>query len=164
MTDHTLRDDNRETLRIGEVAAQAGVNTQTLRYYEREGLLPPPRRQRSGYRVYPPEAVQAVRFIKHAQGLGFTLGEIMVLRRWEDGTADHCAQVRDLTLRRIADTERAIARLQAVRGSLRQLVAECEPALSSDARCPLSRAIDDSTRWSMPLSQVECPHLPTASC
>lgn len=155
-------DDDRP-LRIGEVAARAGVHTQTLRYYEREGLLPPPGREASGYRAYPQEAVQAVKFIKHAQGLGFTLGEIAVLQRWADGAPDHCAEVRDLTLRRIADTERAISRLVAVRDSLRELVAECPPSPAADGPCALSRAIDESTRWTVPLSQLDCPYHHPAS-
>lgn len=67
---------DRETLRTGEVAARAGVNVQTLRYYERRGLLKEPERRTSGYREYPADAVQLIRFIKRAQELGFTLSEI----------------------------------------------------------------------------------------
>jgi len=70
-------------IRIGEVAARAGVNVQTLRYYERRGLLKPPARRPSGYREYSPDAVRVVRFIKRAQQLGFTLdetGELLRLR------------------------------------------------------------------------------------
>lgn len=152
------RDHDGPLLRIGELADRTGVSTQALRYYERQGLLPPPRRLTSGYRAYPPDAVYAVRFIKHAQGLGFTLGEIAVLLRWTDGSPDHCAQARELTMARIADTDRHIARLQAVRDSLRQLVAACaEPG--PHRPCPVSRAIDQSTRRTIPLSQVQCPHL-----
>lgn len=157
MTDH-----EHGPLRIGEVAARAGVNPQTLRYYEREGLLPPPRRGPSGYRVYEQEAVRAVKFIKHAQGLGFTLGEIGVLQRWADGEPDHCARVRSLTRHRIAETEQAILRLIAVRDSLRELVAECEPRQSAGDPCGLSRAIDASTHWTTPLDPADCPHLRTS--
>lgn len=145
-------------LRIGEVASLAGVNTQTLRYYEREDLLPSPRRLASGYRVYPPETVYAVRFIRHAQGLGFSLAEIRVLQRWAGGTVDHCSRVRELTLGRIAETDRRIAELEAIRDSLRQLVTACDEPHPGQA-CPLSEAIDESTRWTIPLSQVPCPHV-----
>jgi DNA-binding transcriptional MerR regulator len=62
----------RIALRVGEVAARAGVHRETLRYYERRGLIPPPPRRISGYRAYPPETVERVRLIKWAQGLGFT--------------------------------------------------------------------------------------------
>ena len=63
-------------MRTAEVAATAGVNVQTLRYYERRGLLPAPERLGSGYRSYTPEAVRVVRFVKRSQQLGFTLDEI----------------------------------------------------------------------------------------
>ena len=66
----------RRTLRIGEVASLAGVNVQTLRYYERRGLLADPGRTPAGYRLYPEDAVQFVRFVKGAQDLGFTLVEV----------------------------------------------------------------------------------------
>ncbi len=66
----------RERLRIGAVANQAGVNIQTLRYYERRGLLDEQERTTSGFREYPPDTVRLIRFIKRAQDLGFTLGEI----------------------------------------------------------------------------------------
>jgi len=70
-----------KALRIGEVAGRAGVNVQTLRFYERRGLLPEPPRRASGYREYAPESVRRVRFIKRAQELGFTLAEVEELLR-----------------------------------------------------------------------------------
>ena len=66
----------RVSLRVGEMAARAGVHRETLRYYERRGLVPAPPRQSSGYRAYPADTVERVRLIKWAQGLGFTLREI----------------------------------------------------------------------------------------
>ncbi len=69
-------------MRIGEVAAEAGVNVQTIRFYERRGLLKEPRRLSSGYRDYPAEVVKVVRFIKWTQNQGFTLQEIERLLRW----------------------------------------------------------------------------------
>jgi DNA-binding transcriptional MerR regulator len=71
----------RTALRVGEVAVRAGVHRETLRYYERRGLIPPPPRRISGYRAYPAETVERVRLIKWAQGLGFTLREIVELSR-----------------------------------------------------------------------------------
>lgn len=77
-------------LRIGDVARQGGVNLQTIRYYEREGLLPEPPRLASGYRVFPESAVRRVRFIKRAQELGFSLAEIRdLLSLREDAVAGH---------------------------------------------------------------------------
>jgi len=72
-------------VRTSEVAAAAHVNTQTLRYYERRGLLPEPQRTRSGYRAYTPDAVRVVRFVKRAQQLGFTLDDIEELLHLADG-------------------------------------------------------------------------------
>lgn len=82
------------SLRAGEVAVGAGVHRETLRYYERRGLIPAPPRRASGYRAYPPETVERVRLIKWAQGLGFTLREIrrrIALRRLNVGSIDRTA-------------------------------------------------------------------------
>jgi DNA-binding transcriptional MerR regulator len=76
-----------KALRIGEVAGRAGVNVQTLRFYERRGLLPEPPRRASGYREYAPESVRRVRFIKRAQELGFTLAEVEELLRLREDPA-----------------------------------------------------------------------------
>src|SRR5688572_18532626 len=83
-----------ETLRTGELAARAGVNVQTLRYYERRGLLKEPRRRSSGYRAYPAEAVKLIRFVKQAQELGFTLSEIENLLRLRADQKASCSEVR----------------------------------------------------------------------
>jgi len=85
---------NQDTLRTGEVAAQAGVNVQTLRYYERRGLLKEPERRPSGYREYSPDAVLLIRFIKRAQELGFTLAEIEDLLRLRNDHSARCSEVR----------------------------------------------------------------------
>ena len=71
--------ENMETLTIGQLARQAEVNVETLRYYERRGLIPEPPRKESGYRQYPPDDLARIRFIKHAKELGFTLKEILDL-------------------------------------------------------------------------------------
>lgn len=127
-------------MRTGEVASEAGVNVQTLRYYERRGLLPEPRRRESGYRVYGRDAVEIVRFIKRAQELGFTLDEIETLFDFMAGGPDDCEQVRQLALGRIDQLERAIADLQAIRDSLNQLVATCHLP-RHERRCPLLAAL-----------------------
>lgn len=130
----------REYLRIGEVAARARVNVQTLRYYERIGLLPEPRRLSSGYRAYPPGAVRTVRFVKRAQALGFTLTEIRSLLRLS-GRDDGCAETRALADLRIARLDDEIAELRATRDGLRRLASECA-APHDDAACPLTDAIE----------------------
>jgi len=81
-------------VRTSEVATQAQVNTHTLRYYERRGLLPEPKRTHSGYRAYTPEAVQIVRLIKGAQQLGFTLDDIEDLLHMAQGGPTSCEETR----------------------------------------------------------------------
>lgn len=127
-------------MRTGEVAAQANVNIQTLRYYERRGLLPEPPRRESGYRLYGPAAVAIVRFIKRAQALGFRLDDVESLFELMAGGPDDCDQVRDLALGRIAQLDARIADLQAMRDSLDQLVATCHLP-RAERHCPLIRAL-----------------------
>ena len=130
-------------MRTGEVAAEAGVNVQTLRYYERRGLLPEPARRESGYRVYGADAVRTVRFIKRTQDLGFGLREAETLLELAAGGPDGCDAERDLAARKIGELDRRIADLRAMRDSLQRLVATC--ALPrEDRECPLLHAIRDS--------------------
>src|SRR5207244_6106668 len=88
-------------MRIGAAAELAGVNVQTLRYYERRGLLPRPPRRDSGYREFPDEAVRLVRFIKRAQDLGFSLDEVEELIRLRSGIPRERARVRAVAERRV---------------------------------------------------------------
>ena len=127
-------------MRTGEVASQAYVNIQTLRYYERRGLLPEPPRRASGYRVYGPDAVEIVRFIKRAQELGFSLDDIESLFELMAGGPDDCGQVRHLAVDRITQLDARIADLQAMRDSLDRLVATCHLPRAK-RHCPLLRAL-----------------------
>lgn len=88
---------------------------QTLRYYERRGLLPEPQRRASGYRAYPAEAARRLRFIKRAQELGFTLREIQQLLRLHDAPDAGCAEVRATAREKLADIERKLMSLRAMR-------------------------------------------------
>jgi DNA-binding transcriptional MerR regulator len=127
-------------MRTGDVASRAEVNIQTLRYYERRGLLAEPPRAESGYRVYGPDAVEMVRFIKRAQGLGFSLEEVELLFELMGGGPDDCDQVRELALGRISELDRRISDLQAMRDSLGELVATCHLP-RPERRCPLLAAL-----------------------
>jgi DNA-binding transcriptional MerR regulator len=113
-------------LRTGEVASRAGVNIQTLRYYERRGLLARPGRSNGGHRLYPPDTVALLRVIKAAQRLGFTLDEVEELL--EAGRRRHpTGDLRQHALDKIAEIDRKIADLTAIRGTLTQLVeARCK--------------------------------------
>jgi DNA-binding transcriptional MerR regulator len=128
-------------MRTAEVAATAGVNVQTLRYYERRGLLPAPERLESGYRSYTPEAVRVVRFVKRAQQLGFTLDEITSLLELAAGGPDNCEAARLLAQRRANQLDEKLRALQAMRESLTRLVATCSRP-RDDRDCPLLQSLE----------------------
>lgn len=137
-----------DRLRIGEVASQAGVNVQTLRYYERRRILEKPKRAASGYRAYPPDAVRIIRFIKRAQDLGFTLNEVKDLMALRDAKGRARGEVRALADARMRDIDRKMAQLQAMRSALRSLVESC--ACREDGpTCPIIEALDDGTDGSV---------------
>jgi MerR family transcriptional regulator, mercuric resistance operon regulatory protein len=127
-------------MRSGQVAEEAGVNIQTLRYYERRGLLARPRRLDSGYRAYAPETVDSVRFIKRAQELGFALSEIETLLDLSRGGPRDCDQALVLANGKIAELDRKIASLQAMRDSLGRLVATCQLP-RKERECPIIQSI-----------------------
>ncbi|MGH3305762.1 MAG: MerR family transcriptional regulator [Streptosporangiaceae bacterium] len=129
-------------MRSSEVASRAGVNVETLRYYERRGILPEPRRSGSGYRSYGAGAVRTVRFIKGAQQLGFSLEEIDSLLGLAAGGPRNCEAARKLATEKIGELEAKIARLSAMRDSLRQLVGTCDRS-PGKRDCPLLEAIED---------------------
>jgi Hg(II)-responsive transcriptional regulator len=119
-----------------QVAQRAGVNAQTLRYYERRGLLPDPPRTSAGYRAYGPDAVRIVRFVKRAQELGFSLSEIEMLLHLADGGPESCDAARQLAEKKVVDLDAKIATLNAMRVSLTRLIATCaRPRRERD--CPL---------------------------
>jgi MerR family transcriptional regulator, mercuric resistance operon regulatory protein len=123
---------------IGRLAALAGVNVETIRYYQRRGLLDEPRKPLGGYRHYPAEVAKRVRFIKRSQALGFTLEETTSLLRL-DG-ADCCADTRELAAHKVALIERKLVDLAAMRDALAALVRQCD-AGQVEASCPIIRAL-----------------------
>jgi Hg(II)-responsive transcriptional regulator len=128
---------------ISEAAGQAGVNVQTLRYYERRGLLPKAPRRRSGYREFADDAVRIVRFIKRAQELGFSLDEVEELLRLRRNSGRHRVRIRALAERRIADIDRKIAELERMRGALQTLVHACHAGTTLE--CPIIEALTEAT-------------------
>ena len=128
-------------VRTSEVATQAQVNVQTLRYYERRGLLPGSQRTTSGYRAYTPDAVRVVRFVKRAQQLGFILDDIEDLLHLADGGPDSCQEARAMARTRIADLEQRIEELAGMRDALARLVDTCDlPRSKRD--CPILHDIE----------------------
>ena len=129
------------SLRIGEVAERGGVNLQTIRYYEREGLLPKPPRLASGYRTFPEAAVRRVRFIKRAQELGFSLAEIRDLLSLRGDGGASAQDMRALAKAKIADIEQKISALGAMKDALSRLAAKC-PGCGPLSECPILDALD----------------------
>ena len=129
-------------MQTSQTAKAAGVNAQTLRYYERRGLLARPPRRGSGYREYPADAVRIVRFIKKAQDLGFSLDEIEELVRLRGVRRGERHRVRAIAERKIEDIDQKIVHLRSMRGALRQLVESCHRGGATE--CPIIDALDDA--------------------
>lgn len=130
-----------EGLRIGEVAKQAAVHVETLRYYERRGLVAKPPRTGVNYRYYPRETVRRVRFVKRAQELGFSLNEIRELLSLRVTPRARCADVRDRADAKIADIEAKIRALRRMKKALSGLLAECE-GQRPVSECPILASLN----------------------
>jgi len=126
------------TLTIGPLATAAGVSVETIRFYQRRGLLSEPHRPLRGFRRYGNAELARVRFIKAAQRLGFTLEEIAELLKLEDAT--DCGEARVLAERRLRDVRERLANLRRVETALSQVVARCGAARST-TRCPLIESL-----------------------
>jgi Hg(II)-responsive transcriptional regulator len=129
---------------ISEAAAQAGVNVQTVRYYERRGLLPKAPRRASGYREFPADAVRIVRFIKRAQELGFSLEEVNELLQLQRSAKRDRPRIRKIAERRIAQIDQKIDELERMRKALRHLVHACHEGTTLE--CPIIEALDTESR------------------
>ncbi len=123
---------------IGHVAETAGVGVETVRYYERRGLVPQPNRGSGSYRRYGNGHVDRIRFIKRAQALGFSLEEIASLLELEDGTDRR--SIRRIAAARLEETRRRIADLRRIERVLGHLLHECEAHVRSP-KCPIITAI-----------------------
>ena len=128
-------------LRTGELAKRAGVNVESLRFYEREGLLPEPPRRPSGYRRYPTNAVGRVRFIKRAQELGFSLAEIRELLVIGTDPGGTCGEVKAHVETKIGAVQQKIADLQRIERALRDLAERCPERAASD-QCPILQSLE----------------------
>lgn len=113
------------SLRIGELARAAGIGVETVRFYEREGLIPAPPRRASGYRMYPPETVDRLRFIRRAKDLGFSLSEINDLLSLAGQPEGDRGQVKRIAENKLAEVERRIRDLDNVRAVLAHLTVQC---------------------------------------
>jgi Predicted transcriptional regulators len=126
-------------LSIGALARRTGVKVETIRYYEKIGLLAAPARSEGGHRQYRESALRRLAFIRRARELGFTLDEVRELLALADGGGS-CQEVKNVALAHLAGVHERIADLQRLAGSLETLVQRCEAAPGAAGHCPL---IDD---------------------
>ncbi|MFQ5465056.1 MAG: heavy metal-responsive transcriptional regulator [Thermodesulfobacteriota bacterium] len=131
------------TFTIGELAGRAGVNVQTVHYYERRGLLLPVGRKGSGYRVYDEAALTRLRFIRHAKGLGFTLEEIRGLLDLSLDTTASCESVREKAALKLKDVKERIKTLESVGRVLEELVEACNKRRPTE-KCPILRIMEEA--------------------
>jgi len=125
--------------RIGKVSRTLGLSIDTLRYYERIGLLPSVARSPSGVRAYDDQDISRLKFIKHAQLMNFTLAEIGALLELRENPGEAKADVRDLTQRKLDEINDRLESLQALRNELSLLVRRCN---GSEERCPIISGIE----------------------
>jgi len=131
------------TLTIGTLARRAGVGVETVRFYERRGLVRRPARPRAGYRAYPEEAVGRIRFIRNAQAVGFTLQEVKELLALRVTAGTSCAAVRSRASAKVADVESRLADLERIRKALENLVAAC-PGRGALVNCSILDTLDSA--------------------
>ncbi len=125
----------------GELAKRAGVNRETVRYYERRRLLLRPPRTVSGFRIYSDDAVQRLRFIRHAKALGFSLSEIRELLELRIDSPGVCASVRERAKAKISEVDRKVAKLAQIRQVLTRLVATCVRR-GTTSECPILDSLE----------------------
>lgn len=130
-----------KALTVGRLAREVGINLETVRFYERKGLLPKPPRSASGYRLYTPDATRRLRFIKRAQELGFSLQEIRELLALRTSPKPNNAEIRRRTESKIADIEGKIKTLESMKVSLRRLTQSCSEC-APQSKCPILESLD----------------------
>lgn len=132
------------SLRIGEVAAHSGVSVDTVRYYERLKLLPRAVRSSGGFRIFPAETVERIKFIKQAQEIGFSLDEVKQLFSTKDG-ANQCRTVRNLLLEKLVALETKIKQMRSFKKVLAHHLNDCENELKAhgdESACPVLVTIE----------------------
>jgi len=129
-------------LTSGALARMSGVNRETIRYYEKRSLLPKPIRNSSGYREFPDETVKIVRFIKHAQGLGFSLKEIKELLSLSADKGSTCGDVKGTAERKLLEITGKIARLRSMQKVLNRLIKAC-PGKGSFLTCSILESMKE---------------------
>jgi MerR family mercuric resistance operon transcriptional regulator len=130
---------------IGKLARAAAVGVETVRFYERRGLIQqPPKPNGSGFRIYPEETVHRIRFIRQAQEIGFSLGEIDELLSLRADPSADCAEVRERATTKLEEVDRKMARLERIRAALKELIAAC-PGRGALWACSIMESLVDSS-------------------
>jgi MerR family Zn(II)-responsive transcriptional regulator of zntA len=129
---------------IGKLAREAGVTPDTVRYYEKEGLLAPARKSDAGYRLYDEDAARRLRFIRQAQQCGFSLSEIRELLTLKNSNAACCKDVKSVAIVKKLQLEHKIRALQAMSGALSGLIAICDDETRPLDECPILAALESS--------------------
>lgn len=131
-------------LQIGEVAKLADVNIQTVRYYEKRGILKPVKRKDSGFRLYGPETVKTLNFIKHAKDLGFTLEEVKELLALRATTPSRCKKVRGKAITKLGDIQEKLKLLKQMEKNLKSLIIKCEAQeTATGEECPIIEGLEE---------------------
>ena len=134
-----------DTLTIGQVARGAGLGVETVRYYEREGLVPEPERSESGYRRFPPGTVERLRFIVHGKRLGFSLKEIreLLALRIDTPSEDACGEVRERAQIKLREVQERIVALRRIEDVLTGLIGSCRTRAATDP-CPILDSLENT--------------------
>jgi MerR family transcriptional regulator, mercuric resistance operon regulatory protein len=129
----------KESMTIGKLSAKTDVNIETIRYYEKEGILPLPPRTQNGYRDYSKEHVKRLMFVRRSRELGFSLDEIRTLLVIVDGSRLTCAEVKDVTLTHLDAIRKKITDLQKLEKTLQKTTDQCKGGKMPD--CPIMDAL-----------------------
>lgn len=131
------------SLTIGQVAQKSGLGLETIRFYERKGLINAPPRTSSGYRQYPESILSRLYFVRSAKQLGFSLGEILELLRLRVDSQTTCDDVKERAIGKIVEIDRKIVALEQMRAALRRLTTQCEGE-GPTGDCPILVALEGS--------------------
>ncbi len=148
-----------QTMTIGQVARHTGLDIETVRYYEREGLIPPPPRSTGGYRRYSADSIRRLSFVRQAKALGFSLAEIRELLSLSADSQASSHAVKQLAEQRLADIDSRIAALERMRAALVHVTGQC-PGDVPRAECPILAALADGPAAPLPdeaTQQTETP-------
>jgi MerR family transcriptional regulator, mercuric resistance operon regulatory protein len=132
-----------DALTIGNLSKQSGVNIETIRYYEKIGVMPAPRRSVGGFRIYGPDHIKRLGFVRRSRQLGFSLDEIRNLLRLVDGHGHTCAEVHALMLSHLAEIRRKIRDLRRLQRAMAEMAARCSG--ESVPECPIVDALFDAS-------------------